>query len=372
MSGAALQLNLAGCTATFSTDDAALMAYARGHLAALGATEPRALPPAVSVTLRWHEGQPPRERPAEGARLERVDRDLYSDGVQLWWFRVDDCRDLFLHCRWEDGRLTVEGDFYFRLGGRAVSDRLRRVASWRQQPRLRARRYTTLLSYAVYYPCWWWLEQMQGLHPLHAAAVLVDDGVVLLAGPSGVGKSTLSVALALQPGARLLADSFVLTRGRDVWGVHEPVLLDSWSRRWLGLQPDELHAHAGTFCLGRDGYHLPPDHLGDHGEATLLVLPRRAPEAFVRRLSAEEAQQRVSAANLIVNDLRRYWAFAAVLEQLRSAGLVARREAALERLTRAIPCYEIGITGAMSATATVDAIRELLRDPRLQIAAAQA
>jgi hypothetical protein len=46
---------------------------------------------------------------------------------------------------------------------------------------------------------------------LQAAAVEIDGGAVLLAGPSGVGKSTLAAAL-FQAGYRVLADEFTLLR----------------------------------------------------------------------------------------------------------------------------------------------------------------
>jgi len=48
--------------------------------------------------------------------------------------------------------------------------------------------------------------------------------------------------------------------------------------------------------------------------------------------------------DLIVNDLRRYWAFAAVLELLDPTPLVAQREASLAELVANVPVYEIGLT----------------------------
>ena len=71
----------------------------------------------------------------------------------------------------------------------------------------------------------------------------------------------------------------------------------------------------------------------------------------MRRIAAEQAHQRLSAADLIINDLRRYWAFAATLEQMVPGGLVARREAQLARLTAEVPCYELGLTAEMTSAA---------------------
>jgi energy-coupling factor transporter ATP-binding protein EcfA2 len=49
---------------------------------------------------------------------------------------------------------------------------------------------------------------------LHAAAVVIDGGVVLLAGPPGVGKSTLAAALA-QCGYPVLTDDVAAVTGRE-------------------------------------------------------------------------------------------------------------------------------------------------------------
>lgn len=358
---------LAGATFRFATDAAELAAYAPLHLGRL--LTPPAAAAHVDATLRWHEGQPPRQRVFPGrADMERVDRDLYVRPGELRWFRVDDLRDLLLHVTWNDNRLVIEGDFYHRFSKHAGRDRVKRMINYRRGGPLRQRRFATLLSYLVYYPCWWWLEQTQDRHPIHAAAVRTDAGVILLGGASGVGKSTLAVALAGLPGARLLSDSFILHNGTDVSAVPEPVLLDAWSRGWLGEQAGELTAIDWRYGLDRAGYQLPPDRVADGGQAALLVLPRRAPKAYTKRIAPAEAHQRLSAADMIINDLRRYWAAAAVLEQMSPAGLVARREQHLAKLTAEVPCYEVGLTADMTSAATVEAIMRLLRDKPLRVA----
>jgi hypothetical protein len=359
----ALTGSLAGASFRFETDAGDLAHYARIHLAPLRSEPRTAL--AVDSRLRWHEGQPPRDRLGQFpllAEMERVDRDLYLAPGRLHWFRIDDLRDLYLRLTWQDDRLTVEGDFYFRLANDRHRDRAKRLIYRRRTAALRRRRFTTLLSYLVYYPCWWWLEHTQDRHPIHAAGVLAGDRVILLGGASGVGKSTLAVALALQPGARLLSDSFVLHRGRDVSAVPEPVLLDTWSRRWLGDRAEELQPIDWRYCLNRQGYQLPPQRLATGGPAALLLFPRRAPRNYVRRITPEHAHQRLSAVDLIINDLRRYWAFGAIMEQLVPGRLVLRRESALARLTAQLPCYEIGLTAEISCAAAVESVTELLRD----------
>lgn len=360
---------LAGASFRFETDAAELAEYANCHLAPLRAEAQSA--PAVSAMVRWHEGQPDSKSrlAAELERCVRVDRDLYVGEGCLYWFRVDDLRDLQLRARWQNDRLEIEGDFYFRVGNGGWQDRVRRLLSPAQVEAMRRRRFTTLVYYLVYYPCWWWLEQMRDLHPVHAAGVELGDKVVLLAGASGVGKSTLSVALASRPGARFLSDSFVLQAGADVCAVPEPVLLDEWSRQWLGGAAGGLQRIDYSYVLGRNGYRFPDDRRVATGRAGLLVFPRRAPEPSVRRLSPDQAHQRLSAADMIINDLRRYYAFGAVLEQLAAGGLVAHREANIAKLTAEIPCYEMGLTPAATSEEVAESIANLLSGQFLRVVA---
>ena len=351
---------LAGVGFRFGSDAADLAAYARQHLGPLMDDDTAAL--AVTTSLRWHEGQPPTGR-GQCHGMEQVDRDIYTDGCQLHWFRVDDLRDLFLRFQWAGERLTVDGQFYFRLGNSAVTDRLRRVRRWAQRGALRRRRFTTLLHYLVYYPCWWWLEHVADYHPIHAAAVAVDgDATLLVAGASGVGKSTLALALAASPQARLLSDSFVLHRGADVLAVPEPVPLDPDSLRWLGDAAQGLQPVPGDFGRRRRGFHVARERTTRRGRAVVLVFPRRSSESYVRPLTPAAAHQRLSAANLIINDLRRYWAFAAVLEHLVPDGLVARREAHLAQLAAAAQPYEVGVLPGVSRDTLVGQLRALLAD----------
>lgn len=364
---------LAGVSFRFTSDALDVAQYAQEHLRAL-LSEPVARPD-VDIRFRWHEGQPPADRMAAFphlAGLERVDRDLYVGPGELYWFRVDDLRDLLLHVSWSASRLTVEGDFYYRLANDRARDRAKRWLYPKRVAALRRRRFTTLLYYLVYYPCWWWLEQTQDFHPIHAAGVSLGSGVVLLGGASGVGKSTLAVALASVAGAKLLSDSFVVHNGSEVAAVREPILLDARSRHWLGDHGQDLQPIEWRYCLNRQGYHLPPERLAAGGRCSLLLFPRRAAQSYLRRIAAPQAHQRLSAADLIINDLRRYWAFAAAIEQVAPGGLVTRREAHLATLTAEVPCYELGLREDMTCAASVELILQLLPGKPLRAVGAQA
>lgn len=360
-----LSVELAGARGRVRSAYEPFARYAAVHLAPLRAEDGDS---AVEATLRWHEGAPPGPRSAACpwiAGMERIDRDLYRDETRLSWFRVDELPDLFLHFRLDGHRLFVEGDYYHRLSKGAQRDRVKRLLYRRRLTAMRQRRFTTLLYYLVYYPLFWWLERRRGLHPIHAAGVETPDGVIVLAGPSGVGKSTLAAGLAGNiPGARLLSDTFLLHDGVTVHPVREPLLLDEWSRRWIGEAAGLLRPIPWQYCLGREGFHWPANRLSEGGPADLLLFPHRAPQAAWRAVAASQAHGRISAADFIINDLRRYWAYAAVLEMLNPCPLMFERERSLAALVDAVPCYELGLTRDVAVSEVAAVIGDRLAGGR--------
>ena len=364
----AIEIDLAGVSASLTSEDPAFQDYARLHLGPLRRRTDG--PPAVSAVLRWHEGPPPRHPEGDLHGMERVDRDLYRGGGSLAWFRIDELPGLHLRCTWNGDRLEVAADYYHFLSANPRRDRVKRWIYANRVPELRRRRFTTLLYYVVYYPCFWWLERRCNLHPIHAAGVEIDGGVVVLAGPSGVGKSTLSTGLAASPGVRLLSDTFLLQRGATVRAVPEPLLLDAWSQRWIGPAAKLMEPIVWRYCLGRDGFHWPAERSSRGGSAQLLIVPHRAPQHYVRPLSPAQSRGHIDAGNFLVNDLRRYWAFAAAFEMLDPSPLAAARAREIEALSQAVPGYEVGLTAELTREQIVAIVTDLL--DRTDVAAASA
>jgi hypothetical protein len=363
MTSQTISVELAGLGAEITSSFGEFVDYARLHLEPLLVPSQGRAP--ISATLRWHEGRPP-ERNEGDPRLrdmERVDRDLYRSDGQLAWFRIDDLPGLQLRFEWSGERLRVEGDYYFRLSADGKRDSLKRLVYRGRLPALRQRRFTTLLYYLLYYPCFWWLERHERLHPIHAAGVEVDGGVIVLAGPSGVGKSTLSTGLASATGAKLLSDTFLLHDGAATRPVREPLLLDAWSRSWLCEGANLLQPIDWRYCLDRNGFHWPQQRLSIGGAARLLLFPHRALRHYVRPLSPAQAQGQIDAGNFIVNDLRRYWAFAAAVEMLDPSPLGTARDASLAALVRDVPSYELGLTKDMSRAQVSEIVAALDADP---------
>lgn len=361
-----LTVELAGLPATLHSAHPDFMEYAGVHLAPLLA-EPETAP-VIDATLTWHEEIPP--GPAERrtafpdlAAMDRVDRDVYRKGTEIAWFRIDELPSLFLRFAWDGQQLRVHGDFYVYLSRNPYGNLLRRSLRRRQLEQLRRRRFTTLLYYLVYYPCFWVLERTRDLHPIHAAGVEIDGAVIVLAGPSGVGKSTLVTGLAGTPGGRLLSDTFLLQNGTTVYAVPEPLLLDTWSQNWIGEAASQLTRIPHRYCLSRQGFHWPVERSCREGQARAVLFPQRAPAAVLRPLAPDKARNRISVSNLIVNDLRRYWAFASVLELLDPSPIVLAREASLTRLTDAVPAYDLLLEPSTTRPAIRAQLDELLRPP---------
>src|SRR6185437_467222 len=116
------------------------------------------------------------------------------------------------------------------------------VARWRPSSTgravaavLRARSRLLLRAVLLQYPALW-RSQQRGRAPLHASVCgLAADGgrSVMLAGPGGVGKSTL-VHRELLSGAAFTCDNVGVSDGHRTWGLVEPLRL-----------PAEVHAGQG-------------------------------------------------------------------------------------------------------------------------------
>jgi hypothetical protein len=181
----------------------------------------------------------------------------------------------------------------------------------------------------LHYPAMWWAVT-RGYAPLHVSVLEIDGVVAVLAGPGGVGKSTL-VAQALGRGARAACDNVAVCDGEVAHGLREPLRLAvadggpasgartthgrrelSWDRRVPTLRPD------------------------------LVLVVRRGDGPHVRAIDPQHARRALVAGTYAAGELRRFWALTALLGLATGHGPVLPPvDEVAQRLTSRLPCFEL-------------------------------
>ncbi|HYB48064.1 MAG TPA: hypothetical protein VED20_12005 [Streptosporangiaceae bacterium] len=184
------------------------------------------------------------------------------------------------------------------------------VARWRPSGKgraaaavLRARARLLIRAVLLQYPALWWGQQ-RGRAPLHASVCglgTADGQTVLLAGPGGVGKSTLVYGELLH-GAVATCDNLCVSDGRYAWGVVEPLRLPAVPHRGRGRRMP--HGRREAAWPRRSGRMLPD---------RLVVLTRGGGRAVTTPCAPAWAARSLVAGTYMAGELRRYWAFAATL-----------------------------------------------------------
>jgi hypothetical protein len=187
------------------------------------------------------------------------------------------------------------------------------------------------------YPALWWAGTRERV-PLHASVVDTGSKVVLLAGPSGVGKSTL-VAAELDAGARATSDNLCVTDGYAAWGVVEPLRFDRAEGRRMTHGRREAR-------LGTRATSLLP---------TVVAVLRRGTDAHpsVVPCDSRVAGRALAAGTYMAGELRRFWPFAATLAAGTGMGPVHPPVAALARvLADRAETFEVVLARAPGARLT--------------------
>lgn len=238
-----------------------------------------------------------------------------------------------------DGEVVIDD-----VGGSGYSQRWSSVGNHlevrtRWLPSSKARLAATLLptrfralqaQVLLHYPALWW-SSINGRVPLHVSAVEIDGVAVVLAGPGGVGKSTL-VAQALRSGARATCDNVAVSSGDRLYGLAETLRLDSTQGRrashgrrevpWSGRVPE-----------------LDPQ---------MIVVVRRGDPARsgARALDSEAAVRALVGGTYAAGELQRFWPLCAVLGHATGRGPV---HPPVEQVARSmcsrLPCFELAIAG---------------------------
>jgi hypothetical protein len=213
---------------------------------------------------------------------------------------------------------------------------------------LRARARLLLRAVLLQYPALW-RSQQRDRAPLHASVCSLATAagrVVLLAGPGGVGKSTL-VHRELLSGAVSTCDNVCVSDGLYTWGLVEPLRL-----------PAEAHAGNGRrMPYGRREASWP--RRTERMTPDLLVVLARGAQPGVTRCDPALAARHLEAGTYMAGELRRYWPFAATLAL--GTGLGRSHppvQQIAQKLSARLPCLRVSLGDHPGAP-----LRELLEAP---------
>jgi hypothetical protein len=231
---------------------------------------------------------------------------------------------------------------------------------------LRARSRLLIRAVLVQYPALWWSQQ-RGRVPLHASVCTLSAGgpTVLIAGPGGVGKSTL-VNAELARGGRATCDNLCVSDGHTAWGLLEPRRVpadsadagsgtgaSSGTGATSGTGGD-TGASSGTGAgraTGGRGRRMPHgrreapwlNRVDEQVPDVLLVLRRgSSPEPTVTPCPPADVARSLTAGTYMAGELRRYWPFAATLALGTGLGEIHPPvERIASKLTARLPCREV-------------------------------
>ncbi|MDQ1484448.1 MAG: hypothetical protein QOJ62_141 [Actinomycetota bacterium] len=195
---------------------------------------------------------------------------------------------------------------------------------------LRTRFHLIARAVLMQYPAMWWAG-VRGRTPLHVGALTTASGVALLAGPGGVGKSTL-LARELQGGGVATCDNLAVSDGTDVFGLAEPI------RTTAGTGRRAPHGRReGAWTTTRVAA-MRPDHV-------VVVRLGNKSATHCAPAGMEVASRSLVTGTLMAGELRRYWAFAATLAAGTGLGPAQPEiEQVANRLATALPCHVVTLS----------------------------
>ena len=210
---------------------------------------------------------------------------------------------------------------------------------------LRSRARLLLRAVLLQYPALW-RSQQRGRAPLHASVCGLGSAAgqpVLLAGPGGVGKSTL-VHGELLSGAISTCDNLCVSDGQDAWGVVEPLRLPAGAHDGTGRRMPHGRREAAW-----------PRRADKMTPARLVVLARGGNPGAAACDPAPAARSLV-AGTYMAGELRRYWAFAATLALGTGlGGIHPPVQEIADTLSTRLPCLQVTLGDRPGAP-----LRELL------------
>ncbi len=187
----------------------------------------------------------------------------------------------------------------------------------------------------VHYPVIW-RAGWRGRIPLHASVLRTAAGTPLLAGPGGVGKSTI-LSAALRDGAVATADNLCCADETTCYGIAEPLRTDAHG----GRGPRTSHGRVSQPFGDREPL-LAPDR---------LVVLERGRETSAARITPAQAARTLVGGTYAAGELRRYWAIAATLALGTGVGPVHPRvQDVAAAMAASVPCIRVRVGDGQAVT----------------------
>jgi hypothetical protein len=335
-------------TLTLEVNHPPLLAYAAEHLNSL--VEAPVTRPDMVVKCWWSQGklnQAINPFPTDGA-LNVIGKRMLGNADELIWLNTLRMPGLQLRfCR-------QQGQWIFEV----IYDFHPKQEKLESLPGYEYTKYFSLMSYLVYYPLMWYLENFCGWMAVHASALNSVHGGIIIGGLGGVGKTTTCVALLQRAGIELIAENIIFTDGAFVYPCHEPIRLNAKSLALLGNNPPGLIPMAFPEGLKEKWlFHLKSNQPSEKAKPAVLFLPQFAPQRYLLPLTAEIAAERLVAINRLTRELDDYGWYAAALDMTwPRPGQAAHRVQVLRRFAEQVRCFELGIDRAAGVEVVVEDI----------------
>ena len=223
----------------------------------------------------------------------------------------------------------------FDVHVRCTAEHVQLTYRWRPPTRervvahaFRSRFHLLARAALIQYPALWWAGARNRV-PLHVSACVAGERTPMVVAMSGVGRSTL-VSAEVAAGGVATGDNLAVGDGTTVWGLVEPLRLSGSGGRRMphGRREAPLGARAGA---------LVPD--------VVVVLTRGTEtKPTLVECSAEAATRVLVTSTYSAGELRRYWAFAAMLSAGTGVGPAHPPVADVSAAFAAeLPCYSLAL-----------------------------
>lgn len=310
--------------------------------------------PHLQVEVRWLEGDVDPEGeglafPGQDA-LDRVGKRLLAGPDTLVWTNLLRVKNLALRFRMQEERLFMDAIYAYAP----------RKSKLEAEPNYRYKKFFGLMNWLLFYPVAWYLERFRGIYLLHASGIDLAGHGVVIAGVGGVGKTTTSVSLLAQEGARMVSENLIFYDSARIYSCYEPIRLDDQSLELLGarraiLTPADIPDGANH----KNVYHVARRAVTDAVAASALFVPRFTHQGYVRPLGVEACMELLLAFNELTREVNDYYWFAATLNVLwPTPGSLEKRAATLRAFLERTSRWEIGIDRSQGVEPVVRGILE--------------